>query len=231
MTHGTDPHLRSPARSAGSRPRRASRWSAACAADVFGAWTDWNRYCGGRRLRRRRTRAWAWPTSSARTTPAHGAFWLCSSRWRRPAALFLTWLWRARANARAAQHRRAPAAPRLDHRRLVLPDRQPVVPRRFILDDIWRTSGPGVPTDQRRVHGLAQSRLVRVWWFALIGDSVLVRFLRLQTRGEVSSVDAADDRGVSARSAWSSVLVAAVLVIRVIRQISRVAVGSRATAS
>lgn len=187
------------------------------AANVFGTWADWNRYWVADDYVTGAPGIGIADLVGADNTSA-GAFWLLLIALAATAALFLTWLWRARTNAELINN----AEHRLPRGWTIGGWFCPIVNLwfpRFVLDDIWRTSRPGVPTDQHRVHGLEQSPLIRAWWYALIGNWVLMLFLRLQTRGEVS---ASTLQTIAAFSTISMVLVliAAGLLIRVIRQIT-----------
>lgn len=188
-----------------------------CAVNVYGTWADWNRYLVADDVVTGAPGVGIADLVGADNTSA-GAFWLMLIALALTAAVFLTWLWRARTNAElinTAEHR-------LPRGWTIGGWFCPIVNLwfpRLILDDIWRTSRPGVPADQRRVHGLEQSPLVRAWWYALLANWVLMLFLRLQTRGEVT---ASTLQTIAAFSTVSLLLVlaAAALLIRVIRQVT-----------
>jgi hypothetical protein len=190
---------------------------AAGGVNAFGTWSDWNRYWVVADYVDGVPGVGVSDLVSADNTSA-SAGWLMLLALAAAAAVFLTWLWRARNNA----ERLSRAEHRLGRGWTIGAWFCPIVnlwlPRQ-ILDDIWSTSRPGVPTDQYRVHGLERSPLVRWWWWALIANWVVTLLVRLQLRGEVS-VDLLQTVAVYSTVSMLLVIAAAVLLIRIVRQVT-----------
>ncbi|MDQ3789612.1 MAG: DUF4328 domain-containing protein [Actinomycetota bacterium] len=189
-----------------------------CAANVFATWTDWHRYQVATDFVNEEPGVGLADLVSA-DNQAMGAVWLSVLSLLAAAAVFLTWLWRTRVNA----ERLCRAEHRLARGWTIGGWFVPVVnlwfPRQ-IVDDIWRTSRPGVPADTYRVAGLPQSPLVSAWWYTLLANVAVVVLLRVETRGAVT-LDVLRSAALYGTVSTLLLLVAAVLLSQVIRQITR----------
>ncbi|MFC4853124.1 DUF4328 domain-containing protein [Actinophytocola glycyrrhizae] len=188
-----------------------------CAANLFATWTDWRRYRVVADYVAGEPGMGVADLVSADNL-AMGAAWLTFLALAAAATVFLTWLWRARLNAERlcrAEHRRSRGW-------TIGAWFVPVVnlwfPRQ-VVDDIWRTSKPGVPADTYRVDGLGQSPLVRAWWYTILADVLVVALPRIETRGAVTIEDL---RSAALYGTVSTLLllVAAILLSQVIRQVT-----------
>jgi hypothetical protein len=190
---------------------------ASCAANVFGTWTDWHRYTVATDFVAGEPGVGIADLVGA-DNAAMGAVWLMLLALFAAAAMFLTWLWRARLNA----ERLCRARHRWSRGWTIGAWFVPVVnlwyPRQ-VVDDIWRTSRPGVPADTYQVDGLDHSGLVRGWWYAMLANVVVVALLRAETRGEVT-LGTLKTAAVYGTISTLLLIVAAVLLSRVIRQIT-----------
>lgn len=191
---------------------------ASCAANVFASWTDWHRYQVAAAFVTEEAGVGIADLVSADNL-AMGAVWLVLIALFSAAAAFLTWLWRTRVNAERlcrAEHRRSQG---WTVGAWFVPGVNLWFPRQ-IVDDIWRTSRPGVPEDTYRVDGLAQSPLVRAWWYTILANVAVLALLRVETRGPVT-VTVLKSAAVYGTVSTLLLLVAAVLLSQVIRQITR----------
>lgn len=191
---------------------------ASCAANLFGTWTDWRRYQVATGYVTGEPGIGIADLVSADNL-AMGAVWLTVLAALGAAATFLTWLWRARVNA----ERICPAKHRRSEGWTIGSWFVPVVnlwfPRQ-VVDDIWRTSRPGVPADTYRVDGLEHSPLVRAWWYAILANAAVLVLLRFETRGEVT-LEVLKSAAQYGTVSTLLLLVAAILLSRVIRQITQ----------
>jgi hypothetical protein len=191
---------------------------ASCAANVFASWTDWHRYQVAAAFVAEEPGVGIADLVSADNLAA-GAVWLTVLALLAATAVFLAWLWRARVNAELlcrAEHR-------LSRGWTVGAWFVPVVNLWFpkqVVDDIWRTSRPGVPRDTHRVDDLARSPLVHAWWYTLIANVLVLFLLRAETGGEVT-VGVLKSAAVYGAVSTLLLVVAAVLLSQVIRQITR----------
>lgn len=188
-----------------------------CAVNVFGTWAAWNSYWIADDYVSGAPGVGVAELVGADNT-ALSAVWLTFIAVAATAAALLTWVWRARNNA----ERISSAEHRLRRGWAIGGWFCPIVNLwypRFIVDDIWRTSRPDVPTDVYRVDGLEPSGLVRTWWYTVVANGLLSLVMRADTAGEVT-VDTL--KSVAAYSTVGTVIVgvAAVLLIQVIRQIT-----------
>jgi hypothetical protein len=190
---------------------------AACAARVFATWTSWNSY---------------WVADDyvsgvpgvgvaalvGADNISGGAQWLMLMALVAAAGALLTWVWRARLNAErlnAVEHR-------LSRGWVIGGWFCPAVNLWFpmhVIDDIWRTSRPGVPNDVYRVQGLEQSGLVRAWWYAILANALVTLLLMIEN-GRTVTVTILKTMAVYSTISAVIVVIAAVLLIQVIRQIT-----------
>ncbi|HEU5486048.1 MAG TPA: DUF4328 domain-containing protein [Microlunatus sp.] len=190
-----------------------------CIADLYRTWTAWNAYfvVADYSADRSGRDGDDLIASDNAVQAASSALWLTSVA---AAAVFLTWLWRARVNS----ERLSPVMHRMPRGWTIGAWFCPIVnlwfPRR-IVDDVWRASRPGVPADQRLIEPLPLSPLVRVWWFALI-SSYIVLFLGGLSFPSWDAVVVDYFETVAVYSTFSTLLVitAGVLLIKVVRQIT-----------
>ncbi|WP_166663937.1 DUF4328 domain-containing protein [Actinophytocola oryzae] len=189
-----------------------------CAVDLYATWAAWNTHsvvadfvAGVPGV----TDSDLYAADDATTT----ALWLSVLALVASAAVFLTWLWRARVNS----ERLSGVHHRLGRGWTIGGWFCPIVnlwfPRR-IVDDIWRTSRPDVPTDQLQVDPLPLSPLVRAWWLALVANYVVLYFLRIQNSSGDVTLGYFETVAVYSTISTGLVLVAGVLLIRVVRQIT-----------
>lgn len=127
---------------------------------------------------------------------------------------FLTWSWRARSNA----ERLCPLPHRLGRGWVIGGWFVPAFPL-IVLEDVWRTSRPGVP-GAGHARALPRALLVHYWWYtamacALAGLWLMAAALRESTREALLTV-----ASVTTVLALLQ-LVAAALVIAMIRRITR----------
>ena len=191
---------------------------ASCAANVFATWTDWHRYRVATDFVAEEPGVGIADLVSADNL-AMGAVWLTVLALLAAAAVFLTWLWRARVNA----ERLCRAEHRLSRGWTVGAWFVPVVNLWFpkqVVADIWRTSRPGVPQDTGRVDGLAQSPLVHAWWYTLLANVAVLVVLRVETRGAVT-LGVLRSAALYGAVSTLLLLIAAVLLSQVIRQVTR----------
>jgi hypothetical protein len=189
-----------------------------CAANLFGTWTDWHRYQVAADYVAGEPGVGVADLVSADNL-AMGAVWLTVLALGGAAMVFLTWLWRSRVNA----ERLCRAEHRLSRGWTIGAWFVPVVNLWFpkqVVDDIWRTSRPGVPADTYRVDGLTPSPLVSVWWYSLLANVLVVAVLRVETRGEVT-IEVLKAAAVYGTVSTLLLLVAATLLSQVIRQITQ----------
>lgn len=189
-----------------------------CGVNVVGAWTEGHRYqvavdyvagepgVGVAELVNADNVATAWG-------------WLMLLAMVAAAMAFLTWLWRARVNAEQlcrAEHR---------HTRgwtvgaWFVPFVNLLFPLQ-IVDDVWRTSRPGVPKDTYRVDDLDHSRLVSAWWFAMLANLAVYVVGHLRSTGQ-EILTLLRSAAVYSTASALVLFLAAVLLSRVIRQITR----------
>jgi hypothetical protein len=187
------------------------------ATNAFSTWSDWNRYWVAEDYVAGVPGVGVADLVGADNTSASST-WLTLLALLATAAVFLTWLWRARHNAELLSR----AEHRLSRGWTIGGWFCPIVNLwfpRFVVDDIWRASRPGVPTDQYRVHGLEKSPLVRAWWYTLIVNWLVLLFLRFETRGPLS-VDTLATVAVYSTVSLVLLVTAAALLARIIRQIT-----------
>lgn len=192
---------------------------AVCAANLYGTWTAWNAhsvvadYLAGLPGI---TDSDLYAADDATMT----AIWVNLLVFVASVAVFLTWLWRARVNS----ERLSGVRHRMGRGWTIGSWFCPVVnlwfPRR-IVDDIWRASRPGVPADQLQIDPLPLSPLVRAWWLVLIVNYVMQYFLRLQTNSSDVTVGYFETIAVYSTISTGLMLLAGVLLIRVVRQITQ----------
>lgn len=191
---------------------------ATCAANVFGTWTDWHRYQVAADYVAGEPGIGIADLVSADNL-AMGAVWLAFLALVATATVFLTWLWRARVNA----ERLCQARHRWSRGWTIGAWFVPVVnlwfPRQ-VVDDIWRTSRPGVPADTYRVDGLEPSQLVRAWWYTMLANVLVGLVLRAETRGEVTT-EVLKTAALYGTVSTLLLIVGATLLSQVIRQITR----------
>ena len=188
-----------------------------CAANLFATWTDWHRYQVVTDYVVGEPGVGLADLVSADNL-AMGAAWLTFLALVATAMVFLTWLWRARENAERlcrARHRRSRG---WTTGAWFVPGVNLVFPYQ-VVDDIWRTSRPGVPEDTYSVEELPQSTLVRAWWSALLAN-VVVSFLLLAETGDEMTIAALKATAFYGTVSTGLLLVAAILLSQVIRQIT-----------
>lgn len=194
---------------------------AVCATYVYGTWADWNAYS--------MLVDYLDDVPGVTMADLHlademstSAFWVSVFAVVMAGSVFLTWLWRARANSNHlsdAQHRMSRG---WTIGAWFIPIGNLWLPRR-ILDDIWRTSRPDVPRDVWRVDDLPYSPLIRAWWLLLLTNFVMSVLTSFEVRGTISVVRLTDHFQTLAVYSTISTLVAiamAVVLIMVIRQIT-----------
>ena len=190
---------------------------ASCAANVFATYADWHRYWVAADFVAEEPGVGLADLVSADNL-AMGAVWLMLLALFAAAAVFLTWLWRARVNAErlcGAEHRRSQG---WTAGAWFVPVVNLWFPRQ-VVDDIWRTSRPDVPADTYRVDGLPQSPLVRAWWYTMLANAAVVLQMRADTRGPVT-LTVLKSAAVYGTISTLLLLLGATLLSQVIRQIT-----------
>lgn len=127
---------------------------------------------------------------------------------------FLTWSWRTRANA----ERLSPLPHRLSRGWVIGGWLVPVFPL-IVLEDVWRTSRP-VPPDAAHARDLPRVWLVHSWWYASMACALLGVWLAIRPGGEPTLDELMTTASVTTLLAALE-MVAAALVITMIRQITR----------
>ncbi|MGB3437377.1 MAG: DUF4328 domain-containing protein [Actinophytocola sp.] len=192
--------------------------AAVCATNLYGTWAAWNAhsvvddYVAGLPGV---TDSDLYAADDATMT----AIWVSLAALVASATVFLIWLWRARVNS----ERLSGVHQRMSRGWTIGAWFCPIVnlwfPRR-IVDDIWRASRPGVPADQLQIDPLPLSPLVRAWWLVVIANYLMMYILRAQTNSSDITVEYFETIAIYSTISAGLVLVAGVLLIRVIRQIT-----------
>ncbi len=188
-----------------------------CAANVFGTYTDWHRYQVAADYVAGEPGIGVADLVSADNL-AMGSVWLAFLALAGAATLFLTWLWRARVNA----ERLCRAEHRLARGWTVGAWFVPVVnlwfPRQ-IVEDVWRTSRPGLPADTYRADGLPSSPLVNAWWCTMLANVAVFVVMRVET-GREATIEVLKAAALFGTVSTLLLIVGATLLSRVIRQIT-----------
>lgn len=189
-----------------------------CAANVFGTWTDWHRYLVAADYVAGEPGVGVADLVSADNL-AMGAVWLAFLALVAAATVFLTWLWRTRLNA----ERLCRAEHRWSRGWTVGAWFVPVVnlwfPRQ-VVDDIWRTSRPGVPEDTYRADVLPSSPLVSTWWYAMLANVAVFAVMRVET-GREATIEVLKAAALYGTVSTLLLIAGATLLSRVIRQITQ----------
>jgi hypothetical protein len=127
---------------------------------------------------------------------------------------FLTWSWRARANTELL----SPLPHRLSRGWVVGCWFVPGFPL-LLLEDVWRTSRPCVPTVEH-TRDLPKAPLVHFWWYSAMACVVVGLWLGVLRHGEPTLTALLDIAWITTALAALQ-FVAAGLVIAVVRQITR----------
>jgi hypothetical protein len=127
---------------------------------------------------------------------------------------FLTWVWRARCNAE-----RLCALPhRLSRGWTIGGWLVPVFPL-IVLEDVWRTSRPGLPCVEN-VRELPRARVVHCWWYAALACALAGLGLAV-ARGADPTLDALLKVASVTTAVAGLQIVTAALAIPMVRQITR----------
>lgn len=191
---------------------------AVCATYLYGTWTTWNAhfvvadYVAGLPGV---TDSDLYAADDASTS----AVWVSLLALVASVTVFLIWLWRARVNSEllSGVHHRMGRGWTIGA--WFCPIVNLWFPRR-VVDDIWRASRPGVPADHRQIDSLPLSPLVRAWWLLLIANYLMQYLLRLQTNTNDVTVDYFETIAVYSTISSGLMVVAGILLIRVVRQIT-----------
>jgi hypothetical protein len=190
---------------------------AVCATNAFATWTSWHSYEVADDYVSGEPGVGVAELVGAENTET-SAMWLTVLAVAAAGVALLTWVWRARINA----ERISSAEHRLSRGWTIGGWFCPVVNLwfpRYVVDDIWRTSRPGVPTDTYRVDGLEHSGLVRAWWYTILVTAALSLDLHVKPRGP-ATVETLKTDAVYDTIGTAVLVVAAVLLTQVIRQIT-----------
>jgi hypothetical protein len=141
-----------------------------------------------------------------------GVLWLLA--WLTTAVAFLTWSWRARDNA----ERLSRLPHRLSRGWVISGWLVPAFPL-IVLEDVWRTSRPGVPCTGH-VRELPKSWLVRSWWSVTLANALVGLWLTVVKHGEPTIEALLNVASITTILAMLQI-VAAALVTAMIRQITR----------
>lgn len=189
-----------------------------CVTGVLAAWAAWHRYhvavdyvAGEPGV------GIAAYVGADNTSAGTGLLWLLAAAVT--AVMFLNWSWRARCNAELL----SPLPHRLTRGWTVgswfVPGLNALLPR-AVLEDIWRTSCPEAPDDVDHARDLPRVWLVHYWWYAVLACALVAAWLWLELRVE-STVEHLLTVAVVATALAVLEIVAAALVIPVIRQVTR----------
>jgi uncharacterized protein DUF4328 len=183
-----------------------------CVAGALGALTAWYRYKVAVDYVAGSPDVGVADYVSADNTAANvGVLWLIA--YGVTCMTFLTWSWRARANA----ERLCPVPHRLSRGWVVGGWFVPPFPL-IVLEDVWRTSRPSVSGSH--VRELPKAWLVHYWWYAAVACALVGLWLAISRRGE-PTLDALMTTASITTLLACLELVAAGLVITVIRQITQ----------
>jgi hypothetical protein len=132
--------------------------------------------------------------------------------------VFMTWLWRARANAESL----VPAPHRRGQGWIIGSWICPVVNLWFpfmIVDDVYRASRPTNPPDLFDLRSVPGSRLLGLWWTLWLGSLILGR-IASTTWENAQTVESLHSAAVVESIESATALGAAVTVILIVRQIN-----------
>lgn len=138
---------------------------------------------------------------------------------------FLTWSWRARANA----ERLCPLPHRLTRGWVIGGWLVPFFPL-IVLEDVWRTSRPSPPPAATHARELPRATLVHYWWYAVLVCALVGLWLSTARAGEPTLEALLDIASITTVLALLQ-FVAAALVIALIRQITRWQTGTSASSA
>jgi hypothetical protein len=190
-----------------------------CAAGALSAWSAWHRYHVSVDYVAGEPGVGVATLVGADNTSANAAvLWVLAVV--ATGVLFLTWSWRARYNAE-----RLSALPHRLARGWVIggwlvPGVNLELPR-MALEDVWRTSRPGlVPEGVVHARELPRALLVRYWWISVLVCGGLAVWLMAELQREATVAVLMDVAVITTGLAVLQVLAAA-LAIRMIRQITQ----------
>jgi hypothetical protein len=177
-----------------------------CAAGALGTWAEWQRHQVA-------SDAGLAAYVSAENVAANIAvLWLLA--YLTTGVTFLTWAWRARCNA----ERLSALSHRLRRGWTIGGWLVPVAPL-IVLEDVWRTSRPGLPRVEH-ARDLPRATLVHYWWFAALACGLAGMLLAVTREGEPTLDALLDIASVTTAVAVLQIVTAA-LAIPMVRQITR----------
>jgi hypothetical protein len=150
--------------------------------------------------------------SAGNTSANAGVLWMLA--WLTTAVAFLTWSWRARDNA----ERLSTLPHRLSRGWVISGWLVPAFPL-VVLEDVWRTSRPGVPCTGH-ARELPKAWLVHSWWYVALASWLVGLWLTVVQQSEPTTEALLDIASVTTILAMLQI-VAAALVTAVIRQITQ----------
>lgn len=184
-----------------------------CVAGGFGTYSAWHRYQVAVDYVAGEPGVGVADYVGADNTAANVAvLWLLS--YAVTGVMFLTWSWRARANA----ERLCPLPHRLSRGWVISGWLVPFFPL-VILEDVWRTSRPS-PGDAAHARDLPRATLIHYWWFAVMACALVGLWLAAARAGE-PTLDVLLNIASITTVLAALQLVAGALVIAMIRQITR----------
>jgi hypothetical protein len=184
-----------------------------CAAGTLGTWAAWHRYhVAVDYVTGKPGVGLAKYIGAANTDANIGVLWLLA--WLTTGVMFLTWSWRARDNA----ERLCTLPHRLGRGWVIGGWLVPAFPL-IVLEDVWRTSRPGVP-GIGHARELPKAWLVRSWWYVALVSGLVGVWLAVAQRREPTIEALLDVASITTILAILQI-VAAALVTAMIRQITR----------
>lgn len=184
-----------------------------CAAGVLGTWAAWHRYHVAVDYVAGEPGVGLAKYVGADNTSANVAvLWLLA--WLTTGVMFLTWSWRARDNA----ERLSSLPHRLGRGWVIGGWLVPAFPL-IVLEDVWRTSRPGVPCTGH-ARDLPRAWLVRSWWYSALACGLVGLWLAVAQRDEPTIEALLNVASITTIVAMLQIVTAA-LVTAVIRQITR----------
>jgi hypothetical protein len=184
-----------------------------CAAGTLGTWASWHRYQVAVDYVAGEPGVGLAKYVSAYNTNANvGVLWVLA--WLTTGVMFLTWSWRARDNA----GRLSTLPHRLSRGWVIGGWLVPAFPM-VVLEDVWRTSRPGVPCTGH-ARELPKAWLVRSWWYAALASSLAWVWLSVAQQSEPTIAALLDVASITTVLSILQIVTAA-LVTAVIRQITQ----------
>jgi hypothetical protein len=184
-----------------------------CAAGTLGTWAAWRRYqVATDYVAGKPGVGLAKYVGAANTSANTSVLWLLA--YLTTGVTFLTWSWRARDNA----ERLSTLPHRLSRGWVVGGWFVPAFPL-IVLEDVWRTSRPGLPA-AGHARELPRAPLVHAWWYAMLASALVSSWLWVAQHSEPTIAELLNIASITTILAMLQI-VAAALVTAMIRQITQ----------